>query len=333
MISRQQLLGATLAIASLLFIGCNNSESNKNSDAHSTIKIGIDVFPGWGHAFIAAEQKYFEQHGVRVELVHKTDYLEIMEDYANGLLDGAFLVFADAIFLNDQGVQTLVPYISDHSVKGDVIYALPDIQSVTDLKGKTIGVEGINSFSHLFVLSALEKHGLTEGDVFFKNINAQELVQEINAGNIAAGHTYGPGRDAADKAGFSALAFSGEVKGIITDVLAIRASMANDSPEAIKAIVAALFEAKRFQRENPETAFNIISQKTGDSTDSIKSGIEAVQYLMLEDNIAAMQNEPSGELHQFGQKIAEFYVARGQISQYPDFKKIIDSQFVEALRR
>ena len=68
---------------------------------------------------------------------------------------------------------------------------------IKDLKGKTIGVERINSFSHLFVLTALEKAGLRESDFFIKNIGAQYVADAIGRGEIDAGHTYGPGKSEA----------------------------------------------------------------------------------------------------------------------------------------
>ena len=59
-------------------------------------------------------------------------------------------------------------YNIDSSQSGDAIVS--KLKNLTDLKGKRIGVEGINTFSHLVVLKALEKAGLGEGDVQFVNV-------------------------------------------------------------------------------------------------------------------------------------------------------------------
>ncbi len=329
--TKRMILTAIITLI-VLISGCDSSDEDEASKlANQALNIGIDVFPGWGHAFIAREQGYFKAHGVDINLVHKTDYLDIVEDYANGQLDGAFLVFADAIFLNDQGIPTKVPYISDHSIKGDVIYALPEVTSIKDWVGKTVGVEGINSFSHLFVLSTLKKHGLKEGDVYFKNINAKNLVQEIEEGNIVAGHTYGPGRDKAKAQGLKPLAFSGDVKGIITDVLAVRANVLKQRGDAIERLIAALFQAKSFQTNSPDQAYEIIAEVNADTALSVKHGIDSVQSLSLSESVDAMAQSPEGELYQFGNKIGEFYHSRGQISELPNLKQIIDDQFVRSL--
>ncbi len=323
------------ALRSLLFIGlcCLLACSKSNEGGLTkTLKIGIDVYPGWGHAFIAEKKGFFKAKGLSVELVLKTDYLETVGDYANGKLDGAFLVFADAIYMNDQGVQTQVPYISDHSVRGDVIFSTPEVASVQDLIGQTIGVEGINSFSHLFVLQALNKHGVQEGDVFFKNINAQDILQEIEKGHIVAAHTYGPAREQALVKGLRPLVYSGEVKGIITDVLAMQRKVIAQYPDEVAALVSALYEAKAYQHSHPDESLKLIAESIGDTEASVASGINAVEYLDIEASRQAMRAEPQGELHVFGEIIADYYFRRGQIRFKQDIKEIIEPRFVESIR-
>lgn len=56
-------------------------------------------------------------------------------------------------------------YHIDSSQSGDAV--ISKLKNLTELKGKKIGAEGINTFSHLFALKALEKAGLDEGNVEF----------------------------------------------------------------------------------------------------------------------------------------------------------------------
>ena len=78
----------------------------------------------------------------------------------------------------------------DYSETGDVI--IGSINSIEELKGKTIGVEGINTFSHIFALRTIESYGMSEGDVFFEIVLAQDVVKKIEDGTIQAGHTWEP---------------------------------------------------------------------------------------------------------------------------------------------
>ena len=66
--------------------------------------------------------------------------------------------------------------------------------TVEDLKGKKIGVEGLNTYSHIFVLQTLAKAGLYEKDVQFANIATRKMVTALDAKQIDAGHTFGPAK-------------------------------------------------------------------------------------------------------------------------------------------
>ena len=63
------------------------------------------------------------------------------------------------------------------------------VTNLADVKGKRIGVDVINTFSHFFVLKSLEKVGLGEGDVQFVNVPVQNVTSALQKGQIFAGHT------------------------------------------------------------------------------------------------------------------------------------------------
>lgn len=321
------LLIALLVVC--MVVGC----ARQKAEEKKPIKIGVDVFPGWGHVFIAQEKGFFKDNGVDVEIVLNEDYLTIQNQFADGELDGAFMVYADVIYANGQGIGARIVYISDHSITGDVIAAKPEFNSLKDLRGKTISVEGINSFSHLFVLAVLEKSGLKETDFFIKNIGAQEVVDALERGDIDAGHTYGQAKFKAKEKGYVYLAYAGDIKGIITDTLAFHERIIKKRPKEIQAIVKSLFEAKKFQETNREEALEIIAKAIKDTPESIGVGIDAVDYLDLKESIYAMFEEEKMSLLESGNLIADFYLKRGQLSSIPDFDKIIEPRFVDELAK
>ncbi len=60
----------------------------------------------------------------------------------------------------------------EYSGTGDVILGSKNM-TVNELKKKKIGVEGLNIFSHIFVLQILTKAGYK--DIQFANIAAQDM--------------------------------------------------------------------------------------------------------------------------------------------------------------
>ena len=69
----------TVLLVVSLVAGCTQQKAVEKKP----IKIGIDVFPGWGHIFIAQEKGYFEKNGVDVEIVLNEDYLTIQDQFTN----------------------------------------------------------------------------------------------------------------------------------------------------------------------------------------------------------------------------------------------------------
>ena len=316
----------------LFFLSTSCSKVNQKNMDYNPIKISLDTFQGYAYIFIAKEKGIFKKNGVDVDIVLNQDYQVSQKNFANGLVDGVFSVFADAISASQQGVPLKVVCVRDQSIKADVIMAKPEITSVEDLKGKKIGVEGINSFSHLFVLSILQKYGLSEGDVFFANIPSQQLTDSIEKGEVVAGHTYSTGVTHAKEKGYHPLAYAGEVQGIITDVLAFHPTIVKNRPEDIKKIVKSLFEALEFQETHKEEASQIIAKAIGDTPQSVGEGLDGLRNFNLKESAEAMR--PSEELTSLfgsGKLISEFFLNRGQISVAPDLNEIVDSHFVEQL--
>ena len=311
---------------------------NQKSETRGPIRIGIDVFPGWGHAFIAQDQGFFTDNGVEVELVLNEDYLTIQGMYQREEIDAAFMVFADAIYTYANGMEGQVVYISDRSITGDVIVARENIKSIQDLKGQIIGVEGINTFSHLFVLSVLEMNGLNESDVHIKYVGAQEVVAALSRGEIAAGHTYGPDKYKSQQAGYSFLAYARDVPGIITDTLVFNNKVIDEKPDDVAAVVSALFRAKSYQTLNREQAIGIIARNINDSPESVRIGLDAVEPFDAAANLEAMlvSNNNSGIVNT-GQRghlfksyklITDFYLTRGEILNVPEYDLLVEPRFV-----
>lgn len=174
------LLCAVIVIAA----GCANKP-----ETNPPIKIAINTWAGYAHAYIAIEKGYFEKNGARVELVFDKDYTSSRKRYIDGAVDGIFEVYADAIMQNSEGIPSRVVYITDYSVSADVIIGRPELNGLSDLRGKKVGIDNINSFSHLFVLTAIEKSGVKEHEVRFEIVPALDIPAAIEKGIIDAGHT------------------------------------------------------------------------------------------------------------------------------------------------
>lgn len=152
------------------------------------IKIGLNLWIPNFLAFVAQEKGFFKKNNVDVNIIYLPRFGQAINAYSNGDLDGISTVYSDIIIQQSEGIDTKVVYNPDLAYKADAIVG--NGNNLSDIKGKSIGIDRINSYSHFFVLKSLDKAGLSEGDVQFVNVSVQNVTWALQKGQIYAGHTY-----------------------------------------------------------------------------------------------------------------------------------------------
>jgi NitT/TauT family transport system substrate-binding protein len=282
--------------------------------------------------YVAQEKGYFEKNNVNVNLTLIQDYADAVRDYSNGEYDGMFIVYSDALIQDSEGIDTKVIYNTDTSYDADPI--IGNVDNITDIKGKKVGVEGINSFSHYFMLTSLGNVGLGEGDVEFLNIPAQNISEALKKGEIDAGHTYNPYLSDALKDGFKILSTGADSPGVITTVIAFHSDIVKQRPQDIQNTIKSLIEAKEDYDKNKEQDIEIMSLKTGINKTKVADGMNGAKLLDLDYNAQISMNKKlnqSESLYNSGNSIAKFYAERGVISQYPNIEDLLEPKFINQL--
>ena len=301
-----------------------------NLDSHDKesppIKLVVSLWAGDAHAFIAKELGIFEKNGVNVELIYREDYPDAQQLYQYENVDGLFSTMSDAIYYNSGLVSSKIVYITDYSDGADVIVG--NMGSFDEIKGKTISVENINSYSHIFVLSALNKIGLTENDVYFKTIPAQDVVAALDAGIIDAGHTWEPSTTKAKNYGYKVLFTSGEIPFGITSTLILKSDLLEQRPEDVRKIVQSLIEAQEYRDNNWEKSLEIMAKHLNLTTSKVQSGFVGIHTLNLTENLEVFNSDLIKKQIDF---ISKYYIERGQIDYSPQLEDVIDSRFVKEI--
>ena len=214
----RKLLAATLA--GLVF--------NTAAYAAGPLKIGYSDWPGWAAWEIAIEKDWFKEEGVAVEF-EWFDYVASMDAFAAGKLDGVGMTNGDALVTGATGAKSVMILMNDYSNGNDMVIGGPGIGSVKELKGKKIGVE-VGFVSHLLLLNALEKNGMTESDVELVNVPTNETPQVLASGDVDAIVAWQPssGQALSLVPGSKAIYTSADEPGLIYDLLAV-------SPESLAA--------------------------------------------------------------------------------------------------
>lgn len=306
------------------------AQSNYNGNPEP-VKIVLTLWPPNFLAYLAQEKGLFEKNGVNVQLLFDKDYFNAVERFNNDEADGITIVFSDAIIQDSNGIDTKVVYHIDSSQSGDAVVS--KLKNLTDLKGKKIGVEGINTFSHLFTLTALEKAGLDEGDVEFVNVAGINTSAALDQGEIDAGHTYSPFLEDTTAKGYNILITAKENPGIIVSVLAFHTNIVEERPQVIKNILQSFIEALDYYKENKEDALQMMSSTSGLSKDEIIQGFDSTRLLTLQDNLISMTNTTGNmsSLFTSGEYASNFFTQRGVMSDYANISAIVDPKFINTI--
>lgn len=314
---------------------CGGSESSAPESSGGNkkpIKIGFSALPTWYLWHLVEEKGFFEKHGVDVELVYFSVYGDSVSALNTGEVDGNSQTLLDTLPALSNGIKLKSVFITDNSDGGDGLVVKPEINSIEDLRGKTVGTE-IGTIAHFFLLTLLKDSGMTEKDVNFTNMTIQDAGTSFIAGQLDAAELWEPFLSKAVTEGKGKLlASSSEYPGLIADLFVMREDVVNERPEDVEKIAAAWFEALEYFNENPEESAEIIAKAAGIDSEEITLGVEGFDFFTLEQNLEAYQEGDSYESLFFtGQKNAEFLLDLEFIDEIPALDGLIDDTILQNL--
>lgn len=267
-------LAAVLFTAVSLLSGCGNkNESNNN-------KLNVGYLPSPGHLlyFVAQEEGYFKDEGLDINLVLFNENNSELTALESGKIDvGAFGSSELVTYLGEGHDITVFggAMIAGHGliVKPELVEGIPEKDwSLELLKGKNIGVEGVDS-GHIVYRSALKKIGL-ENDVEFKVFtDGADAYNSLKNDDIDAAILYSPYRILAEDEGYVILSNSGKVEGYEDHVCCRQAALSStlkDHPDTYTAFLRALIRAYRFYQENPDKTIDDLAIYVDVDKESLK---------------------------------------------------------------
>ena len=183
------LLLAFVMVLALAGCGGNNNDSKNNENI--TLRIGYmpNYASLWG-VLSAIEQGCFAEEGITIELTEFPDGPSEIAAMEGGSIDLAY-IGKGAHRLCITGSAVIFAPSSVHTV--DKVVCMPDsgIQTVADLKGKTIAFNAGSSSESTFN-NALEVGGLTRDDVTAMDLGIDNIVPAAVSGSIDAAVCWNP---------------------------------------------------------------------------------------------------------------------------------------------
>ena len=218
-----------------------------NSD--DPIRVGVVTWGGYagGQYFnegfkASSESRFKKEYGIDVEFVLNDDVVASLNAFKNGDIDVHWYTIdaMPTIMPEMAAFDPVVLWQSDWSRGGDAIVVKRAINSVADLKGKTIAVAELTP-SHSFLLWLLDAGGLKPTDVrIVAQPSAIEAAAAFKSGQVDAAVVWSPDDELSVRAvpGSKILESTRSASNIIADVFFAKRSYV----EANRAKVQALYE-------------------------------------------------------------------------------------------
>jgi NitT/TauT family transport system substrate-binding protein len=247
-ISRRALMGGA---ASLALVACSPSKDDSKAASTATgsktmFNIGWSIYAGWMPWPFAQTaglvKKHADKYGITINIVQINDYVESVNQYTAGKLDGVTVASMDALTIPAAGGKdTTALIVGDYSNGNDGLVS-KNAASVADMKGKTVNLVEL-SVSHYLLARALDSVGLKLSDVKTVNTSDADIVSAFNTSDVQSVVTWKPQlSEVAKVSGANTLFDSSKIPGEILDLLVVDTKTLAENPNLGKALVDIWYE-------------------------------------------------------------------------------------------
>ena len=297
------------------------------SAQETKVAIGMSGWTGFAPLTLAREAGLFKKHGLDVtirKIPQKDRHLAI----ASGDIQCAATTVETWIVWNANGVATTQIFQLDKSFGADGMVVKPGIQSIRDLKGKTVAASAPGTAPYFTLAWMLSKNGLSLKDVNIVNLEPQAAANAMIAGtaNLDAAMTYEPflsavrAKPEAGKIIATTLDYP-----MVMDTFGCTPKFLAENPKAAQALANAYFDALDMIKADPKKSFEIMGadvKQTGEQFEKSQS------FLRWQDR-AANQKFFAGEHAAFSKEAADLLLAAGITRQIPDLSRLTDTRFIK----
>ena len=258
---------------------------NASAQAAESLRIGYSDWPGWVVWEVAIDKGWFKEAGLDVKF-EWFDYVASMDAFAAGKIDIVGMTNGDTLVTGSTGAKSVIFLLNDYSNGNDMVIGKPGVNSVKDLKGKKVGVE-VGFVSHLLLLNALKKNGLSEADVELVNVPTNETPQVLASGQVDAIVAWQPSSGIALNLvpGSKAIYTSADEPGLIYDVYAASPKVYATRKDDLKKLLKVWYRVVDYfyDPKTREDAIKIMASRVGLKPAEYKKFVSGTKILKLDE--------------------------------------------------
>ena len=278
------------------------------------------IYAGWmPWAYVDVEgivDKWAEQHGIAIDVIQVNDYVESINQFTSGNVDGCAMTNMDALTIPAAGgVDSTALIVGDFSNGNDGV-VLKGTDKLADIKGQQVNLVEL-SVSHYLLARALETVGLTERDLIVVNTSDADLVSAFTTKGVTAVATWNPLLSEITAMPDSHKVFdSAQIPGEIIDLMVVNTDTLKANPEFGKALTGAWYEIMATMSADDEAgkaARTFMANASGTDLAGYEAQLDSTRMFYQPAEAVAFVNSP--ELKDTMQKVAEFSFQHGLLGE------------------
>lgn len=309
------------------FTACGKNASNSHK-----VKVGVTQWTGCYAWYALDKLDIYEKYNVDVEVVMFPNFSDGLNALASGDIDTYLTSTTSALntFANGNDIQIIL--VEDYSLGADAAVATSDIQSIEDLRGKTVAAE-LGTGNYILMQEYLARHGLTEADYNYVNMSAGDAGNAFISGNVDCAMLWDPYVTESINAGGHILFTSADEEGIISLTVVANKKSIDEKKDELKNVMNAWFDGVNRINSGDKEFISAMADSAGVSYDEFLPMVDTVKFLSREENINAFAAETDVDgfknLKHCTRVHGDFLVNLGYIESIPEnFDDLFNNSFI-----
>jgi NitT/TauT family transport system substrate-binding protein len=292
--------------------------------AQEKVVLGMSGWTGFQPLKLAELAGIFKKNGVDIE-IRFIPPVQRSAALAAGALNAAATTVDQHIVWTSAGIPSVQVALIDKSNGGDGLAVRNHINSIKDLKGKSVNVDGPGTVQHFMLSYILEKNGMSIQDIIRVTMAAQPAAQAFVAGQGDAALTYEPYLSTVRaKPDAGKILVTSKEYPVVVDVLVFKRDFIQKNPKIVKATVDSFFEALDMIKREPAKSYELMGSTVKQPGDAFQ---KSAAYIAWQDRGAnqayyAKEHKPFVD---FAVRVLKF---NRVIQKEPKAQEMIDLRFL-----
>jgi NitT/TauT family transport system substrate-binding protein len=238
--------GKVVLMAVVLLAAACSQKTSDTPQPRDEFNIGWSIYAGWMPWPYAQQagivKKWADKYGIKINIVQVNDYVESINQYTAGKLDGVTVANMDALTIPAAGGKdTSAIIVGDYSNGNDgvLMKGAGDLKSI---KGRQVYLVEL-SVSHYLLARALSSVGLKLSDVKTVNTSDADIVGAFASPDVTAAVAWNPQLSVMKaEPGVKEVFSSADIPGEILDLLVVDTATLKANPKLGKALAGIWYE-------------------------------------------------------------------------------------------